>query len=382
MINADRLCNEFSQLAAIASPSFHEGEISRYLQQRFTELGAEVFVDECGDKIASESGNIIARFPGRDGGDHALLLSAHMDTVSPAEGVEPVLEDGVFRSAGETVLGADDKSGIAQIIEAIESLAESDRPYPPLEVVITVCEEVGLLGAKHLDYSLLTAKHGLVLDTSGVGMVARKAPCANKLRFVVEGIEAHAGLDPEHGISAIQVAAQAIARMKLGRVDGETTANIGVINGGQAINIIPRMVQMMGEARSFDAQRLQRQTEHMQQCLHDAVADSAVEIRGQQAMAKVQLEVMADYPLMNVAPEAVVLQWLRQAAADLGQTLEVGKSGGGSDANLFNQHGIETANLATGMQQVHSVDEFIRVDDLVSVCRLLTEFIQLSVVKS
>ncbi|MCD6526093.1 MAG: M20/M25/M40 family metallo-hydrolase [Desulfuromonas sp.] len=381
MINIDRLCVEFSRLAAIASPSFHEGEISRYLQQRFKALGADVVVDACGAKIGSESGNIIARFPSRDGGSEVLLLSAHMDTVSPAQGVEPILNDGVFRSAGATILGADDKSGIAQIIEAIETLHENDLPYPPLEVVVTVCEEVGLLGAKHLDYTSLKARRGLVLDTSGVGMVARKAPCANKLRFVVEGLEAHAGLDPEHGISAIQVAAQAIAQMKLGRIDGETTANIGVINGGQATNIIPRMVQMMGEARSFDAERLQRQTEHMQQCLHDAVEASEVEIRGQRIRAKVQLEVMADYPLMNVAPEAVVLQRLRQAAADLDQRLEVGKSGGGSDANVFNQQGIEIANLATGMQQVHSVDEFIRVDDLVSVCRLLTEFIQLSAVK-
>lgn len=378
MINIKRLCDEFSRLAAISSPSFHEGEIAAYLYQRFSAMGAQVEIDDAATKVKGESGNLIARFAGTAPERDPLLLSAHMDTVSPAQGVEPVLVDGVFRSAGETILGADDKSGIAQIIEAIETLQDNGIAYPPLEVVISVCEEVGLLGAKHLDYSQLKARRGLVLDTTGVGSVARKAPCANRLRFVVDGIEAHAGLDPEHGISAIVVASQAIARMKLGRIDGETTANIGVISGGQATNIIPKQVQFMGEARSFDAEKLQRQTEHMTQCLYDAADASAVEIRGKQCRAQVQVQVTSDYPVMNVPPEALVLQRLSQAAADLDQTLSVGFSGGGSDANIFNEHGIETANLASGMQQVHSVDEFILVDDLVSVCRLLTEFIRIS----
>lgn len=376
-VNVQRLCHEFSTLAAISSPSFHEGEISAYLHKRFEALGAEVEIDDAGDKINGESGNLIARFVGTDPSRAPLLLSAHMDTVSPAHGVEPVLRDGVFRSAGATILGADDKSGIAQIIEAIELLHENNQFYPPLEVVISVCEEVGLLGAKHLDYSKLKAKRGLVLDTSGVGLVARQAPCANKLRFVVEGIEAHAGLDPEHGLSAIQVAALAVSTMKLGRIDSETTANIGMITGGQATNIIPKNVQLMGEARSFDVDKLQRQTAHMSQCFYAAAEKNTVIIRGEERQAKVHIDVMDDYPVMNVNPEALVLLLLQKAAAELGQTLKVGASGGGSDANLFNQHGIETANLATGMQQVHSVDEYIRVDDLVSVCHLLTEFIRI-----
>lgn len=377
-INITRICDEFSTLAAISSPSFHEGKISEYLQQRFVDLGAQVVVDDTGSKINGESGNLIARFAGSDQTREPLLLSAHMDTVSPAKGVEPILKDGVFTSVGATILGADDKSGIAQIIEAIEVLQENELAYPPLEVVITVCEEVGLLGAKHLDYSQLKARRGLVLDTSGVGLVARKAPCANKLRFVVEGVEAHAGLDPEHGLSAIQVASRAISHMNLGRIDGETTANIGLVTGGQATNIIPKNVQLMGEARSFDVEKLQRQTDHMAQCFYEAAQRSEVTIHGEKTQAIIHVDVMDDYPAMNVAPEAVVLQHLRQAAADVDQTLEVGVSGGGSDANLFNQHGIETANLATGMQKVHSVDEYIRVEDLVSVCRLLSEFIHIS----
>lgn len=378
MINVERLCNEFLKLTAIASPSLHEGEIARYLQQRFAQLGAQVTIDDCATQIHGESGNLLARFPGTRATVAPLLLSAHMDTVSPATGVQPVLADGVFRSAGATILGADDKSGIAQIIEAIQCLQENGCAYPPLEVVISVAEEVGLLGVKHFDLSQLTAKHGLVLDTSGVGVVAAAAPGANKLRFVVEGVEAHAGLDPEHGLSAIQVAAKAISTMKLGRIDAETTANIGLISGGQATNIIPNYVQAMGEARSFSAEKLRIQTEHMQQCFYDAVAQSASEIRGKQRQAQLHIDVVADYPAMTVDHASDIVKNLQRAAQMVHQDLVVGSSGGGSDANIFNQHGIVTANLATGMQQVHSVDECIRVEDLVNVCRLLAQFIRIA----
>jgi len=378
MINVERLCDEFLKLTAIASPSLHEGEIARYLQQRFAQLGAQVCVDDCAAHINGEAGNILARFPGTNAAADPLLLSAHMDTVSPAIGVQPVLCDGVFRSAGDTILGADDKSGIAQIIEAIQCLQENAIVYPPLEVVITVAEEVGLLGIKYFDLSQLNSKHGLVLDSSGVGMVAAAAPGANKLRFVVEGIGSHAGLDPEHGLSAIQVAAKAISNMQLGRIDAETTANIGLISGGQATNIIPNYVQAMGEARSFSAEKLCRQTEHMQQCFYVAAQQSSVNIRGKQRQAQLQIDVVADYPAMAVDHESEVVQNLQRAAVMVNQQLEVGSSGGGSDANIFNQHGIVTANLATGMQQVHSVDEYILVEDLVNVSRLLTQFIRIS----
>jgi len=379
MINVERLSDEFCKLAAIASPSLHEGAIARYLQQRFTQLGAQVLVDECAPQINGDTGNILALFPGSKSAAQPLLLSAHMDTVTPAIGVQPVLVDGIFRSDGTTVLGADDKSGIAQIIEAIQCLQENAIAYPPLEVLITVAEEVGLLGVKHFDMHRLHAKHGLVLDSTGVGTVAASSPGANKLRFVVEGIATHAGLNPEHGLSAIQVAAKAISNMQLGRIDTETTANIGLISGGQATNIIPNYVQALGEARSFNAEKLRCQTEHMQQCFRDAVAaQSVIDMHGEQRTAQLRIDVDADYPAMNVDHNAEIISNLQKAAALVDQQLVVGSSGGGSDANIFNKQGIVVANLATGMQKVHTVDEFIRVDDLANVCRLLLQFIRIS----
>lgn len=374
MIDTNRLCTEFSNLAAIPSPSFYEGEIAAYLHARLEQLGASVERDTSAAATGSESGNIIARIPAFKHEGPTLLLSAHLDTVSPAQGVKPVLQDGVFTSAGDTVLGADDKSGIAQILEVVAVLRQENIPHPPLELVFTVCEEVGLLGAKNLDFSILHARHGFVLDTSGVGTVARSAPCANKLKFRIRGRASHAGLDPEHGISAIRIAARAIEHMRLGRIDEDTTANIGVIHGGQAINIVPEAVEVLGEVRSFSEQGLKRQTEHMCSCLHNAVHHYS-DTQDSSALG-VECEIMADYPLMNVAENAPILQTLRNAAATLGQPLEVGRSGGGSDANLFNEQGIVTLNLATGMNKVHSTSEYIRVADLESVTALLLECVR------
>lgn len=374
MIDTTRLCTEFETLAAIASPSFYEGQIAAYLHNRLEQLGAQVERDESAIATGSESGNIIARIPAYRHDGPPMLLSAHMDTVSPALGVTPVLKEGVFSSATDTVLGADDKSGIAQILEVVMILREQQIPHPPLELVFTVCEEVGLLGAKNLDFRALKSRHGLVLDTSGVGSVARCAPCANKLKFNIRGRAAHAGLDPEHGISAIRIAAHGIDQMRLGRIDEDTTANIGVIQGGQAINIVPSTVEVLGEVRSFSEEGLKDQTEHMCSCLRAAVSQYSPSSDSDEV--GVECEIIADYPLMNVPQDALVLHILRNAAETLGQDLEVGRSGGGSDANLFNAHGIVTLNLATGMNKVHSTSEYIRVADLESVAALVLECVR------
>jgi tripeptide aminopeptidase len=378
MINPQRLAEEFSRLAAIASPAFREGAISRYLVERFERLGASVVEDDSAAVTGSESGNLIASIPARGGSGEALLLSVHMDTVGPAEGVDPVLRDGVFTSAGETILGADDKAGIAEIIEALEVIREQGVEHGPIEVVITVCEEVGLLGAKHLDFGRISARRGLALDTSGVDRLINTAPGANKMRFEITGRESHAGIAPEKGISAIEVAARGIAAMRLGRVDHETTANIGTIQGGQATNIIPRRVVLEGEARSHDEAKLAAQTAHMVACLEQAARQAERIIDGEPAIVTVRKEVISDYPRMAVGLDAPIVQLSRQAAERLGRNLEVRDGGGGSDANILNSHGIETVILGTGMTRVHSIEESVAVADMVRVAELLVEVIRLA----
>jgi len=376
MINRQRLSDEFARLAAMTSPPLHEGAIAHYLAERLAALGAEILFDRADQATGGEIGNLIAHFPaaGRDG--EPLLLSVHMDTVEPGGEVVPVLNDGVFTSASGTILGADDKAGIAELIEALEVVREQGIPRGPLEVVATIAEEIGLVGAKHLDFSLLRARHGFALDTTGMGHMVLRAPAANRIRVEILGREAHAGVAPEQGVSAIRTAALALAEMRLGRIDPETTANFGKIEGGVACNIIPGRVFLEGEARSHDPGKLAAQTAHMVACFERAADAVACTINGETVRPQLQIDIIPDYPRMAVAEDAPVASLARAAAQAAGQELAVKLGGGGSDANIFNAHGIATIILATGMRDVHSPKESVAVDDMVAVTRLLVEVIR------
>lgn len=375
MINSQRISDEFARQSAIESPSFKEAAMSEYLKKRFSDLGATIIEDTAAKQIGGQSNNMIIRIPGEKPGE-PLLLSGHMDTVGPTEGIKPVLKDGVFRSSGNTILGADDKSGLAEIIEALEVLREQKIDHVPLEIVITVCEEVGLLGAKNLDFELITARRGLALDTTGINHVIHKAPAANRFTIEIIGQEAHAGVVPENGISAIQIAARGIARMQLGRIDGETTANIGVIKGGQATNIIPRKVVLEGEVRSHNPLKLQEQTRQMIGLLEEEVNRAQATVAGTVIRASMSIEIRDDYPAMHVDLQADILKTISTAADAINFPITIKAAGGGSDANIFNQHGVETVIVGTGMNKVHSVEEEVKVEDMVQIARLLVEVIR------
>jgi len=375
MINRQRITDEFQRQAAIDSPSYHEKEMADYLEKRFQALGGSVEYDSAGARIGSNSNNMYIRIPGSKTGE-PLLLSVHMDTVTPAENVVPVLNNGIFTSAGETILGADDKSGIIEIIEALEVLREQNIPHVPLEVVVTICEEQGLLGAKHLDFGRLKAKRGIALDTTGVDIVINRAPAANRFKVDIFGLEAHAGVCPEQGISAIAIAGRAIARMPLGRIDEETTANIGKIEGGQASNIVPRHVSLTGEVRSHNVDKLRLQTELIVKALEEEVDRAKMAVNGEKKHASMTLELQEDFPILQVLPEAPILQLIRAAGDSLNRPLEIRAAGGGSDANIYNGQGIEMVILATGMSKVHTVNELVSVEDMAKVSELLVEIIR------
>ena len=375
MINKQRICDEFIRQASIDSPSFKEAEIANYLEKRFKELGAEIEFDNAGEQIGSDSNNMIARFTGTKSGE-PLLLSAHMDTVTPAENVEPVLKDGIFTSAGDTILGGDDKSGIVEIIEALEVLQEQQIPYVPLEVVISICEEQGLLGAKLLDFSKFKAKRGLALDTRGVDIVINRAPAANRFTIDIFGHEAHAGVCPEQGVSAIQIASRAISRMNLGRIDAETTANIGTIHGGMASNIIPSRISLRGEVRSHSIDKLREQTESIIGIVEAEVNNAKIVVGDETKQATMSIELREDFSPMFVAEDAQILQVIQAAGVALQRPQKIEAAGGGSDANIFNNHGIEMVIMATGMEKVHTIDEQIAIDDMVKASELLVEVIR------
>ncbi|NPV28560.1 MAG: M20/M25/M40 family metallo-hydrolase [Firmicutes bacterium] len=366
-INEERLIREFIRLAEIPSPSFREGALKDYLSERLKALGLEVEEDETGAKIGGDCGNLLARLPG-DGKYPAVFFCAHMDTVEPAAGVEVVFQDGVFRSKGDTILGGDDKAGIAAILEVLEMLRVVPVPHGPLEIIFTVGEEQGLLGSKNLDFSKVRAKFGYVLDSSGPpGTVIVAAPAQNKLDITVRGRAAHAGIDPERGINAIQAAGQALAQLRLGRIDTETTANIGVIEGGKATNIVPDLVYIQGEVRSIDRKKMEALTEEIAAVFNRVAADSG---------AKSEVKVNLLYPEFRLDPELPLLKYAAAAAQNARLPVRFEASGGGSDANIFNAAGIPAANLSIGMQQVHTTEEHLDLRDLVADVRWLWEIIK------
>jgi tripeptide aminopeptidase len=377
-INAERLAQTFMALVRVDSVSKEEQALAEILSVRLVELGAQVFVDDAGASVGGSTGNLIAHFAGNRAGD-ALLLSAHMDTVEPGRGVQPRLVEGVFTSAGNTILGADDKSALAIILEVLAYVQEHEWPCVPLAIVFTIGEEIGLLGAKHLDYSRITARQGYVLDTRNPQAVVTRAPAANRLTFRIFGQAAHAGSSPEKGINAISLASKAIARLDLGRIDHETTCNIGLIEGGLATNIVPDRVTIRGEVRSHDRGKLRRVTAEIVSAFEQVVA----EYRNQALVARprLEIEVHKEYDLLNIADDHPLVRRAAQAAANLGLRMDCAMSGGGSDANVFAEKGIDAVVLGTGMENVHTVEESIRLADMVRSAQLLLEIIRLHAVK-
>ena len=370
-VNRERLAASFTELCEIDSPSRREGRISRHLQQVFRELGAtEIVEDDSAGRTGSESGNLIIRFAGALECT-PIFFSCHMDTVQPAEGVRVKRSGDLFTSEGDTVLGSDDKSGLAACIEAMRVLRENNRPYRPVEFVITTCEEIGLVGAKALEPALVRAREGYALDSSGFARVITHAPAANRLTITVTGVAAHAGLHPEWGVSALILAARALARVPSGRIDEETTANFGTISGGAASNIVPEKVVIEGEVRSHSMAKLERVTEEVREIFTATVAAWTDPTGSAKGTPAVDVAVRQDFPVMQLEREEPVLRRVEAAARSIGMTLTYERAGGGSDANIFNGNGLATAIVATGMTNVHSTKEQVELQDMVDLTRLL-----------
>ncbi len=377
MVNHNRMADVFRSLVQIDSVSKKEGAIAKALRDIFESLKGEVYIDGAGSKVEGDTGNLIARFKGSDAGSVPLLLNAHMDTVQPGEGVKILFTDGTFASDGSTILGADDKSALAIIIETIRILQENRLQYSPLEVVVTICEEVGLLGAKHLDYSLLTAQYGYSIDASDTEGIVTRAPAANRLEFKVHGRDAHAGAAPEKGINAIHLASRAISEICLGRIDEETTANIGLIQGGKATNIVPSLVTVAGEVRSHNPKKLVAETQKIIQSFERQVSVYKERFASDDGLPRLEADIREDFSNLKIPEDHPVVTLAKDAAAGLGRKMEAKTSGGGSDANIFFGHGIVTGVLGTGMKDMHTVRESIRLDDMVKSVELLLEIVQL-----
>jgi len=367
MVNKERMVNEFIELVKIDSLTRQERQMADALKKKLEDMGIDVYEDGAGEKIGGNAGNLICTIKGNKDVP-AILLMAHMDTVVPGIGKKPIIEGNYIKTDGTTVLGGDDVAGIESILEAVRVIKEDGISHGDIQIVFSVAEEGGLWGAKNLDYSRIYAKYGFVLDGGGViGSVAVTAPSQNHIDVIVKGKAAHAGMNPEDGINAIKIASEAISKMNLGRIDEETTANIGIISGGLATNIVCDTVKIKGEARSLNEEKLRKQTEHMKQCFEEAAArlGGTIEFIAEKA-----------YPSYSIKEDDNILNILRKAAKNAQLELVLEATGGGSDTNIINGKGIQAVDLSVGMDRVHSVEEQICIDDLVKIAEFLVEIIK------
>ena len=362
MINQERLLQEFMELIQIDSETKHERIICDVLKEKLTALGLDVVEDNTTGITGHGAGNLVATLNGNADGP-VIYFTCHMDTVTPGTQIKPSIKDGYVVSDGTTILGSDDKAGISAILEGIRVLKEQNLSHSTIQVIITVGEESGLVGAKALDPSLVKAEYGFALDSNGkVGDIIVSAPTQAKLKAVVYGKAAHAGVNPEDGISAIQVASRAIMKMPLGRIDEETTANIGTIEGGKATNIVCPRVDILAEARSLVPEKMEAQVEKMRKALLNAAEEFQTHI-------DIDVEVM--YPGFKFSEQDLVTQKAIAAVEKIGRKSRLLSSGGGSDANVIAGFGIPTVNLAIGYEEIHTTNERMPISELYKAAELV-----------
>ncbi len=355
-VQNDRLVELFTTLCQINSPPRQERAILEYVKGFLRGLGLEVREDNAADIVAGDANNLVATLPANISGAPKIFFNAHFDTVEPNPDVKIIIQDGIIRTDGTSILGADDKAGMSAILEAIRIIVENNLPRGQIQLIFTVCEEIGLKGARALDLSLVDSDFGFVYDTGPpVGTIITQTPYHDRLAVHLIGKPAHAGVEPEKGISAIQIAAHAISQMRLGRIDPETTANIGVIHGGQATNIVCPEVFIEAEARSLDRAKLDAQIGHML-----SLFEHAAHLYGGEAI----IEIERHYEGYQLTAQDLPVQVVRRALKRLGLEAPMRPTGGGSDANIFIARGLPCCVVGTAHQKIHTHEEFVLIDDL------------------
>lgn len=361
----ERILDTFLALARIDSETFHEAAIAEYVMGAARRAGFEAYSDNAGKAIGGEAGNIYVDLPAAGVDAPPIMFCAHLDTVSPGRGVEPVVKGDMVISEGKTILGADCKAGVAAAIELMYLSSEGGLAHGPIELVFTVAEEKQLQGARNLELERIRSRHAFVLDGAGsAGEIINASPTQDNLEFTFNGKAAHAGVEPEKGLNAILGAAWAISLMHLGRIDSETTANIGTIQGGRAVNIVPDRAVAEGEVRSHDLAKLEEQRKSMVKAALEAEAAVGVGVEVKVERAYDGYRIAEDDPLVLTAVEA---------GKAMGIRTEIMPTGGGSDANILNASGIKSVVLGMGAREAHTIKEYILVKDLRRLSRLCCE---------
>ncbi|MDT1958314.1 M20/M25/M40 family metallo-hydrolase [Carnobacterium divergens] len=362
-----RVVETFIELVKMDSESKKEGPFQAFLKGKFERLGLEVYEDQTKEQTGLGANNLLCRLAKTKHDGTSLLFSCHVDTVSPGVGIEPIIKDNILYSKGETILAADDKAGIAVMLELIQRIKEEAIPHGGLEFILSPGEEIGLVGANAFDCTLLESEIGFVLDNGAVGSITVASPTLMGLDVEIKGKTAHAGLEPEKGVSAIEIAGIAIAKMKLGRLDEETTANIGTINGGVASNIVADEVKITAEARSISHEACVTQVEAMVAAFEDTAAAMGGSVTITQDTKSTGY---------RLTPEHTTVKLVAKALQKIGCQVNYDVSGGGSDANVFNSKGKEVANLSIGYEKIHTLDEYLPIDELEKAVELAVQLVK------
>ena len=358
-MNPDRLLRRFMRYVQCDSESGHEQAFCRLLEEEGAKLGIQFWRDPVGEQAGSDGWNLGASIPGTG---TPVLFSCHMDTVAPGRGVQPVVEGGVVRSSGDTVLGADDKSGIAAVMEALESLLESGKPHRPVELLFSVCEELGLKGAKYADYSRFASKEALVLDNDIPGLINHRAPANVHLHIQVQGRAAHAAVSHGEGVHALKAAVAAIAQIPCGAPDADTVMNVANFLAPGPTNVVPAQASFDMEIRSFVEDKLQGYIQQVRQALETACG---------QYGASYTLEVERHSDVLDVPLDSPVLQQIQEIYRQMGVETRVESTFGGCDATWLCANGIRALNTGTGMANVHGTGETIAIKDLETTTRMV-----------
>jgi len=371
MVNRERVLAEFMELIKITCISKQEREVGDLMIARLQELGGTVVEDvKSREALGGNCGNLVATFKGNVDNAPTIMLTAHLDCVVPCANIKPQIKDGIITSDGTTILGGDCKAGMVPILETLRVLKEDNLPHGDIQVVFTVCEELGLAGSKNMDQSLLHADFGFTLDSSGrPGKIIDMAPGQNKINVKVHGKTAHAGLAPEKGINAIKLAAQILTYVPQGRIDEETTCNIGLISGGMATNIVPDTVEIKGECRSRNQGKMEKLTKE----IVDAYRAGAEE-----AGAKIDIEVLPSYNPYVLSHDSTAMIVAKKAAENIGLVPDITGTGGGSDANHFNEYGISCTVLGVGMTNCHTCEECLIEEDLYKTAEWVLEMVKVT----
>ena len=368
-VNKKRLLKTLIELLKIKSPSKNEKQIVDYVEKKIREFGLEVYKDSCGKKFGSNAGNIIAVYKSIESQPSkykSVFLGAHMDTVKLNGDVNPIIVDGkIVNKNNKCILGGDDKIAIAAIMEALHIIKEKKIPTGDIYILFTISEEIGVLGAKHLDLEKVKADYGFVFDAEGdIGIIYNNAPYHNSINAEFIGKAAHAGIEPEKGISSIKAASSAINNIKLGRIDNETTCNIGKINGGDGRNIVPESTKIEAEARSLELSKLKKITD---------LIISGFKKGAEKYNARLEYEIIREYDGFEISVDEVPMVIAKKAIERLGIKPEIKSSGGGSDINIFNSKGKIAVNLSAGMEKVHTNKEYVEINQVEKLVALILE---------